>query len=483
MDFLTVVSPDTKERLQKIPSGHDQIIVFNEEVISVNKAVLSLNSKYFHDWDSPAPLDLSDLDVSVDSLSDFISSFDNKPIYLKPNTCFDFFFLATYLQCTYLDSTLVATLPSHFSLFEWWISFMKSADKHGDGQGYELALEFAARSIDSVIDLPNEDPVYFSLTTVEHLIKYSKSPGSLKWTVECFVKLIDDIDVDDDDDRLDFIDILNLLHSKFPILTEFLWTSLLILPRIDNSNYVSLLLQSNFSLLTAGSLLNAEILPIIPNLSYILEKMPVHSQIPLNFKFSTEANHRTSDLEILNNRSAIFHKTRSTWQFAIGDQTLKRGNAYKWKIRYNNNCQGRRSIMAGIVSTSRFEQLMKREKSAKYHDFCCLGRNVFNRGPGDPDDHHSLLWQDNHVLEIVVDLIDDVMIVRNLDTSNQMEVALEERVLTDDLRPYFGSGLNNTIIEILGGKWEPSQIVVGYFLMCLCFILWCHVYSYCLLFC
>ncbi|KAL0251868.1 hypothetical protein GEMRC1_001080 [Eukaryota sp. GEM-RC1] len=83
----------------------DQQILFNDELLHVNRNVLALNCKFFHDlWHldfsdkHENPLDLSNLPVSPSSLTTFFRSLYGQDAEITKDNAYDLFYLSHYFQ-------------------------------------------------------------------------------------------------------------------------------------------------------------------------------------------------------------------------------------------------------------------------------------------------------------------------------------------------------------------------------------------------
>ncbi|KAL0251790.1 hypothetical protein GEMRC1_001002 [Eukaryota sp. GEM-RC1] len=204
----------------------DQQILFNDELLHVNRNVLALNCKFFHDlWHldfcdkHENPLDLSNLPVSTSSLTTFFRSLYGQDAEITKDNAYDLFYLSHYFKCDALSSQITSSLNSSLVDSQYLSTFISEANKVDDLR----ALLFAGPFIQKVSSFP---PLCLSTSYLVSINEneFCGSKESLCWFVRSLVKSIED-------DSFDCSELEGVLNSiKIDLFDWNDWNELLLEP-------------------------------------------------------------------------------------------------------------------------------------------------------------------------------------------------------------------------------------------------------------
>ncbi|KAL0229236.1 hypothetical protein GEMRC1_013855 [Eukaryota sp. GEM-RC1] len=201
-------------------------LLFNDELLYVNRNVLALNCKYFHDmWymeftdKHETSLDLSNLPVSASSLITFLRSLYGQDATITIENAYDIFYLSHYFKCDVLSFQITSALNSSLLNTQYLSNFISNANKTDDLR----ALLFAGLFIHKVSSLR---PLCLSTSFLVSIneSEFCGSKESLCWFVKSLVKSIEE----DYFDCSELEGVLNLI--KIDLIEWIEWNELLLSP-------------------------------------------------------------------------------------------------------------------------------------------------------------------------------------------------------------------------------------------------------------
>ncbi|KAL0233211.1 hypothetical protein GEMRC1_011956 [Eukaryota sp. GEM-RC1] len=451
----------------------DQQILFNDELLYVNRNVLALNCKYFHDmWSMEfkdkheTSLDLSNLPVSASSLITFLRSLYGQDAEINVENAYDFFYLSHYFKCDVLSFQITSALNSSLLDTQYLSNFISNANKIDDLR----ALLFAGPFLQKVSSLR---PLCLSTSFLVSIneSEFCGSKESLGWFVKSLVKSIEE-------DYFDCSELEGVLNSiKIDLIEWNDWNELLLSPLQKFENCKEVLMNFHLERLRTqffGEIdsenehtpkINVEIqkkldsvilenLKMKQKLDFLLQDHQKSNESLLNkikklekdneilrncfTPMSFSPQHKHSDIVISNSGKMISFTGSNECRSILGDKPLVKGGVYKWKVRYRN--MSHYAVFIGIVPLSNFNSSSHpgdmvhskyiRDKCQQYIS------GMFSN------------WQIGDVLELTADMRNNTFAIKEI-ISGYIDLITYFDDVDDDYYPLFCLYDSTQAIEII----------------------------------
>ncbi|KAL0228950.1 hypothetical protein GEMRC1_013570 [Eukaryota sp. GEM-RC1] len=453
----------------------DQQLLFNEELFHVNRNVLALNCKFFHDmWymefkdKHETSLDLSNLPVSASSLITFLRSLYGQDANITVESAYDIFYLSHYFKCDILSFQITSALNSSLLDTQYLSNFISNANKIDDLR----ALLFAGPFLQKVSSFP---PLCLSTSFLVSLNEneFCGSKESLCWFVKSLVKSIEE-------DSFDCSELEGVLNKvKIDLIEWNDWNDLLLSPLEVFGNCKEILMKFHserlrkhfFDQLVSDNQntqkINAEIQQKLDSL--LLEKQKIETinmeiqhkldcllkeNEALTFNQSKKDNEQLitissstpmsfaplyshSDIVISNSGKRISFRGSHGYRSILGDKPLVKGGVYKWKVRYQSNWV----VSIGIVPLQNFNSSldMSDMTNSKY----IWSDNYKGNLSGS-----FSKWKTGDVLELTADMQNNTFSIKEIN-SGYIDMSTHFDEVDDDYYPVFRIFGSCSVIEIV----------------------------------
>ncbi|KAL0208243.1 hypothetical protein P9112_010830 [Eukaryota sp. TZLM1-RC] len=430
-------SPNTLNKLLSDATYSDEIIFFKGQTFDVTKAILATNSKYFTSlWYTECRengenlLDVSNLPVSSETFSAFISSFYDVPMNVTPSNVYEIFYLAKHFQCDHLDSLLMEFLPSVLVQWEWVSQFLVNSN----AQSNLKALKFVGPFVSKIDGLSTKSGITFNNSFIKPLLPFCKCSSSLQWFLKSLIVSIQSLTKEELESILNILDVESLCFKY--------WEDLLLKPLDCFEEFTDVLMKFHYKKLRPlfFETLSAENLKLrgeldqanqaIEEKDLVIEEreqqlVQKEEQIVLlkkeldevkgevqskaiqnnsNLSFGTSRKH--PNLSVLNGgRKVVNNDTNWHWQNILGESPLLPGKVYKWRISYSSLQSDSDSLMIGILPGNHFSEGGEVCCNTNAHCFYNAANNFVQSS-------RNGKWKAGEILEVTVDLVNNCITIK-----------------------------------------------------------------------
>ncbi|KAL0251085.1 hypothetical protein GEMRC1_000299 [Eukaryota sp. GEM-RC1] len=207
------------------------------------KGILATNSKFFANlWylefkdKDENPLDLSDLPVTIDSLTSILRGFYDLPFTVTKVNAYDLFYLSHYFQADKIPELLCSVLKKKFQSWDWVVNFIVGADKLED----KRALEYVGPHLNEFkTDCDYELPL-LSPSSLSVLLPFCSTSVSHRFYVKCLVMSY----VENQLDKERLYEFLNSMNVELLSVSD--WNELLLRPLDKFTGLKNFLMEFHF---------------------------------------------------------------------------------------------------------------------------------------------------------------------------------------------------------------------------------------------